>query len=202
MIWRVWSKDDPFGTELTTLRMGEESLEASGFVIGTYAVGQRPAAYRADYTLTTAERFITSQLLVEVRGEGFRRALDLRRLPSGVWRCTTEFEGDVDLPAPGGDIESIRDSLDCDLAFSLLTNTMPILRHRVHETGSASITAAWVSLPDLTFHPERQRYTFVKKSSSTSVVRFESLDDSFEAELLVDANGLLEHYPGIGRRVA
>lgn len=202
MVWRVWSKEDPFGTELTEVRWGSETLEATGIVIATFPDGGKLAAYRAEYSLTTCEGFVTSQLVVEVRGEGFHRALDLRRLPSGVWECTTQASGDLAMPAPGGDLESIRDALDCDLAFSLLTNTMPILRHRVHEAGSASITAAWVSLPDLAIHPEAQRYTFVKNSGAGRVVRFESLDGSFEAQLLVAPDGLIESYPGIGRRVA
>lgn len=45
------------------------------------------------------------------------------------------------------DAALLDDALDCDLAFSPLTNTMPVLRHRLHrEPGEVRLVMAWVLL--------------------------------------------------------
>jgi len=61
---------------------------------------------------------------------------------------------------------------------------------------------AWVSVPDLAVYPSRQRYTFVRHEATPHVVRFESLDSSFIAEIVFDDDGLVLDYPGIGRIAA
>jgi hypothetical protein len=87
-------------------------------------------------------------------------------------------------------------SLDCDLGFCPLTNTMPILRHGLHEGGSpVDFTMAWVSVPDLTVHVDRQRYEPVRPG----VVRYRS--DRFSSDLEVDNDGIVVRYPQLAYRV-
>jgi hypothetical protein len=106
--------------------------------------------------------------------------------------------GQVDLPAPGGGTAALGDALDCDLGLSPLSNTMPILRHRLHERpGAADLTMAWVSVPDLTVHRSLQRYEHVRRTPDGAVVRFVS--GNFTAELLVDADGFVVDYPQLAR---
>ena len=93
-------------------------------------------------------------------------------------------------------------ALDCDLAWSPLTNSMPVLRHRLHERGGPiDFLMAWVSVPDLAVHPSRQRYTFVRRGAHASVVRFESLDSRFAADITFDEAAVVVDYPGIARRI-
>ena len=79
----------------------------------------------------------TRRLRVEVGGVG---SLELRHDGKGTWagvENAAELEG----------------ALDCDLAFSPLTNLMPVRRHRLHEQpGTVDFAMAWVSLPDLKVH--------------------------------------------------
>jgi hypothetical protein len=60
---------------------------------------------------------------------------------------------------------------------------------------------AWVSVPDLGVRASLQRYAFVRKHEDRAVIRYESLDSDFEAELTVDAQGIVVDYPGIGRSI-
>jgi hypothetical protein len=60
---------------------------------------------------------------------------------------------------------------------------------------------AWVSVPDLSVHASRQRYTFVRPAPEGAVVRYESLQSKFKADITFDAHGLVVDYPGIGRRL-
>jgi len=80
---------------------------------------------------------------------------------------------------------------------------MPVLRHRLHEGGGpVDFLMAWVSVPDLAVHTSRQRYTFIRAEADARIVRFESLDSSFVADLRFDQGGLVIDYPGMARRVA
>ena len=139
------------------------------------AIGFSPVPYRLDYKLETRLRFVTSGLLVEARGEGWSRSLDLRRHPSGRWTARTRTRGAVDLPAPGGDTSAYKSALDCDLALSPLTNSMPVLRHGLLSAGGPiDFVMAWVSVPDLAVHSSPQRYTFISREGDRSLVRYES----------------------------
>lgn len=192
---RVWAKADPFGTELADATIGDGSLAATGIAIGT-----DPFPYRVEYDLTTHEEFVTSRLRVRTEGRGWSRALDLRREASGAWSFEAESEGDPDLPAPGGDLEPVTGALDCDLGLSPLTNSMPVLRHRLHDGGGpVDFLMAWVSVPDLAVSASEQRYTFVRREPSARIVRFES--EGFEADISFDDDGIVLDYPGLARRV-
>jgi uncharacterized protein len=195
---RVWAKEEPFpGSELADVTVGEDSLSAKGIAIGT-----NPVPYRLEYELTTTEGFVTDRLWVRTEGEDWERKLNLRRDPSGVWACETESEGALDRPAAGGDLQPAAGALDCDLGLSPLTNSMPILRHRLHEGGGPiDFLMAWVSVPDLAVHPSRQRYTFLRQEAGTRIVRYESRGGSFVADLRVDDDGLVIDYPALARRI-
>jgi hypothetical protein len=61
---------------------------------------------------------------------------------------------------------------------------------------------AWVSVPDLGLHPSRQRYEHIRRDSDGATVRFRELEgDGFEAELVLDRDGLIVVYPQLARRV-
>jgi hypothetical protein len=177
----AWTKDDPSGMELAEVRLAEGLLAASGI-----AIGSDPIPYRLDYSLVAHEGFVTAGLRVEARGEGLHETLDLWRSDEGRWNVGGESRPELD------------GALDCDLGLSPLTNSMPVLRHGLRrEQGSVELLMAWVSVPDLTVHLSRQGYTGL----GDGVVRFESLDDSFTAEITFDEDGLVLDYPGVARRL-
>jgi len=193
----VWVKPDPIGAEFADVDISRGRLTATGT-----AVGSSPLGYRLDYKLETLAGYVTSGLTVVARGEGWQRKLDLRRLRTGRWTARTSARGKVDLPPPGGDMTAVAGALDCDLAWSPLTNTMPVLRHGLLEAGGpVDFLMAWVSVPDLRVHPSGQRYTYVRRSGKRSIVRYQSSSRDFVADLAFDQDGLCINYPGIGRSV-
>ena len=193
----AWVKDDQQGAEFAYVMISRGRLTA----VGT-AIGVSPVPYRLDYKLETRTRFVTSGLLVDARGEGWSRRLDLRRLWTGRWTARTRARGTVDMPAPGGDMSAYKTALDCDLALSPLTNTMPVLRHGLLSGGGpVDLVMAWVSVPDLAVHVSPQRYTFIRREGDRSIVRYESGSRDFVAELVFDSDGFVIAYPGIGHRV-
>jgi uncharacterized protein len=192
----AWVKDDPFGVEFAEVALARQQVSAEGV-----AIVAGPIPYRLDYTLETAASYVTSRLWVTSRGEGWRRTLDLRRDPSGVWTVTADEEGTVDLPPSGGDPTTFTGALDCDLGLSPVTNLMPILRHKLLAGGGpVELTMAWVSVPDLSVRANRQRYASLGTASDRRV-RYEASDGTFAADITLDSDGLVVEYPGIARRL-
>jgi hypothetical protein len=80
---------------------------------------------------------------------------------------------------------------------------MPILRHAHLEGGGPiELTMAWVALPALSVQVDHQRYRPLTSASDHSVVRYEPVDRSFAAAIVLDTAGVIIDYPGIGRRPA
>jgi uncharacterized protein len=176
----IWKGLEEWRAEAARVELGSDRLVATGTQIG-----DDPRPYRVDYRLETGPDFVTRRLELEVWGERLR----LERSDGGEWS------------ANGEPLDGLSNALDCDLAFSPLTNALPILRHRLHaEPGEHEFTMAWASVPDLAVHASRQRYAHVRPG----VVRFEALDGEFAgftAELDLDPDGLVIRYPELAVRV-
>ena len=193
----AWAKDDPFGVEFAEIAFARQHVAAEGVAI---AVG--PTPYRLDYVLETAPGYLTSRLWVTSCGEGWRRTLDLQRDASGVWTATADETGRVDLPPAGGDPATFTGALDCDLGLSPVTNLMPILRHGLLEDGDpVELTMAWVSVPGLSVRADGQRYASLRTAPDHHVIRYETSDGSFAADITLDSDGIVIDYPGIARRL-
>jgi hypothetical protein len=99
-------------------------------------LGVDPEPYRVDYRLDAPNDWITRRLEVEAEGAGWRRSLALERDGGGVWTRDGEHMTELD------------GAQDCDLAFSPLTNLMPIRRHGLHQRdGRCDFVMAWVRCP-------------------------------------------------------
>jgi uncharacterized protein len=171
----VWRGVDEWRAEACAVELDGDRLQAAGVQLG--------AAYRLDYRLRTGSSYVTERLQLAIHDAAGRRELDLRRDPDGVWTANGE-------PLP--DVEG---ALDCDLAFSPLTNYMPARR-----LGSEprDHVMAWVDVPSLEVLRSAQRYEPV----GDGLVRYVGLDDGFTADLELDRDGLVVRYPGLAERVA
>jgi hypothetical protein len=201
----IWSGqedwEDGWHAEIAQVELGESALRASGTQLGI-----DPVPYRLEYRVdASGEGFVTRSLRVEVSGAGWERRLRLEHDEAGEWAVEVGGDGEVDLPAPGGDAAALTGALDCDLGFSPLTNAMPVRRHALHERpGEVDFLMAWVSVPDLAVEPLAQRYTHLSRNDDGAVVRYESLEDGrvvFRRDLELDADGLVRLYPQMARRL-
>ena len=203
LIWageRGWAGG--WRTEVAQVQLDEGALRATGTQLATH-----PLPYRLDYSLdASGPAFITRSLRIVAAGEGWERRLRLKRDPSGEWTSEMGSEGEPALPATGRDDPGLIDALDCDLGFSPLTNTMPVLRHRLHrQPGRVDFVMAWISVPDLGLHGSHQRYEHLDADGDGATVKYASVEDgreTFTADLELDGEGLVRHYPGLARRVA
>jgi hypothetical protein len=169
----VWRGLEDWLAEECSVVLDGDRLQASGVQLGA-----EPHPYRVDYELTTGAEWVTERLLVRCD----ERSLDLRRSAGGSWTANGE-------PLP-----ELEGALDCDLAFSPLTNFMPARR-----LGGEPVdhVMAFVSVPDLTVRASRQRYEPIDDHH----VRFVSLDSDFVSELELDDEGLVVRYPRLAELV-
>lgn len=103
------------------------------------------------------------------------------RNPAGEWRQNG-------ILCPG-----VQGCLDIDLAFTPLTNLLPIRRLALMVGGSAPVLAARLRFPDFALVPLQQTYTREAEHS----YRYESDGGKFTAALEVNGEGLVLRYGGI-----
>lgn len=190
-------------TEGSGMEIAFAMLDGGRLVVRGTALRAAPVAYRLDYELETVDDFVTRILHVRSEGARWGRDLHLERGSDGRWSIEVTQRGELDLPDPGGDAALFQDARDCDLGLSPLTNSMPVLRHRLLGGGGPlEFTMAWVSVPDLTVHASRQSYEHRRTHDSGAVIRYRSLDGTFVADISFDADGFVMDYPGLARRVS
>lgn len=198
-IVRVWAGLDAWRAESALIEFVGDGVRATGTQIGT-----DPFPYRADYRLDAAEHFVTRSFEVTATGSGWSRWIRLRQHGGGHWEVASEHSGESGMAPPGAEASSLEGALDPDLAFSPLTNLLPVRRHDLHlQNGSADFLMAWVSLPDLSVKPSAQRYEHVRREGRGSVVRYldRGLFAGFTVDLTLDEYGLVTLYPGLARAV-
>ncbi|MFF7454330.1 putative glycolipid-binding domain-containing protein [Kitasatospora sp. NPDC008115] len=185
----TWEVSASRGVETAWIELGDGTLRARGRVAGLV-----PAPYWLDYELDTGPAWTTRRLAVRAASAEGTRELELLN-DDGRWTVDGRHRPELD------------GALDCDLGLSPLTNTMPVLRHRLHrEPGRHGFLMAWVRVPDLTLHPSHQTYTHLGPAggdddavgSAAATVRYESGD--FRSDLLFDRHGLVVDYPDLARR--
>jgi hypothetical protein len=192
----IWEALGRYGCEIAHVRFhGDGRMSAHGTQI---AAGERP--YQLEYRLQVGAGLVTERLEVEVRGSGWTRTLDLRRAAGGTWSCEGSGTGEPALPQPGGDMGALVDALDCDLAFSPLTNLMPVRREGLLDGGERDFTMAWVAVPSLQVLASHQTYRFLRRDEHGSVVHYVGRHRGFEGDLRFDREGFIRLYPGLGLR--
>jgi hypothetical protein len=189
-VWEGWERED-WHAESATVSFGDVRMLATGTQLGV-----DPLPYTLSYSLAVdLDGFVTRRLSVAARGAGWSRAVELEHAVDGEWSVSAEALGDVDLPSAGGPASTLGDALDIDLALSPLTNWMPARRFT---EGSHDFVMAFVDVPSLRVVADRQRYTWL----GPGLVRYESIDGTFSAEISLDDDGFVVSYPQIARRVA
>ena len=94
--------------------------------------------------------------------------------------------------------ERLADAFDVDLGGAPLLNTVPVRRLGLRDAPpgtSHTLCVAWVLVPSLQVLPSEQVYTALGGGR----VRYTS--GGFSADLELDAEGYVTHYPGLAERV-
>jgi hypothetical protein len=173
----VWRRLDREGHEAARVASTASGWSLSGVVVVTDSA--RPC--RLDYVISCDRGWRTERCVVTgFVGERDIR-IDVARNAGGAWT--------VD----GAPVAHLHRCEDIDLAFSPVTNLLPIRRLRLATGASALVRAAWLRFPELTMDVLEQTYTRLTPDRYL----YESAGGTFRRELSVDASGFVLEYPGI-----
>ena len=192
----VWTGVEEWLTEAAQVELGEGGLSARGVQLGA-----DPAPFRVDYRLEAPRSWVTSELELTATAEGWSRRLLLEHDGEGGWRADVADTGDVPGGPWDGDLPDLLKARDIDIENSPLTNTMPIIRSGFRAGGSGDFVMAFVRMPTLRVEASPQRYEHLRATETGSFVRYISRDGDFQADLELDTDGLLVHYPRLARRI-
>jgi len=135
------------------------------------------------YLVTTDENGLTRRVELDLDNGSTHRVL----LADGAGRWN--WDGDPELTDVAG-------CLDVDLTVTPATNTLPIRRLGLEIGQAADLRMAWMQFPDLEVIPSEQRY------ERLAADRWKFSTGDFQAELLVDRDGLVLDYGGLFRSLA
>jgi hypothetical protein len=197
----LWRRLDTAGTEHVVFD------DRRGLVVRGLATAADPVPYACRYELFTDDAWVSARFEATAEGAGWLRTLRMERA-AGRWRVTTAEQGDLDgalrhaghapAPLPGSDDpDRLGDALDLDLYASPLTNTLPLRRLNllgVPPGTAATVLVAWVLLPSLAVIANEQSYTVL----GGQLVQYAS--GTFTADLTLDPDGYVTHYPGLADR--
>src|SRR5439155_745041 len=139
----LWRRLDTAGTDHALLR------KRSGLYARGTMVAAEPVPHTCGYELVVDEGWVSVRLAVTAEGAGWWRSVKLERA-AGRWLVTASEQGDLDAAGqprsalPGiEDPELLRDALDVDLAYCLLTNTPPVRRLGLLHARPGTASVSW-----------------------------------------------------------
>lgn len=195
--YRWQGLDDPSRCETAVVQLHGDSLDAHG--------ASTSARYSTAWHLTVGAGWVTQELSVATFGDGWSRSLRLGRSSRGDWTAEAHSRGHLDDSTPGiADPSELTGAMDCDLGLCPLTNIMPIRRLRLleHHVEPVPLVMAWVDVPSLRVIRSEQIYgSGTLDSASAPTVRYASRSRDFNAELTVDAAGIVVLYPTLAELV-
>ncbi|MCO6148536.1 putative glycolipid-binding domain-containing protein [Flavobacterium sp. NRK1] len=80
-----------------------------------------------------------------------------------------------------------------DISLSPFTNSLPVNGLNLSDNESAELDLVYIDIINNQIRKERQHYTKLNKST----YRFESNQGAFKADISVDEDGFVTHYPGL-----
>jgi uncharacterized protein len=182
-VW--WTPLELPGLEQLRLVENETGVVADGLVLGI----EHATPFRLWYQVWTDTDWNIRQCLLQVDGEK-GQTLHLYTDGQGHWTN-----------AAGVACATLDGCLDLDISHTPFTNTLPLRRLALTPGESTDLLVAYITVPDLSIRPVRQRYTCLSRTASGGSYRYEGLESHFAADLPVDEKALVVDYPGIWKRV-
>lgn len=91
----------------------------------------------------------------------------------------------------------LKNCTDIDISITPFTNSLPINRLRLDLNKPQPIEVLYIDVPENSIRASRQRYT----RKSGTVYNFQTIPNDFEADIIVDNDGFVVHYPQLFERV-
>jgi uncharacterized protein len=144
---------------------------------------------RLHYQVCCTATWNVRAIEIKMQQAGNLKTLNLQHSAEGVWL----FDGQVR--------EDLAGCTDFDLDVSPFTNTLPIRRLSFAPNEIKIVKVAYVKLRELMVSPAIQEYCRIGDADPPVKFRYRNLSSGFTTEIVVDAAGIVEDYPGRWRRL-
>jgi len=175
-----WGSENRKGLERLLIETGPDGIRAEGLVIGD----RGSQHYGLRYALSCDANWVVREVSLDVQGGGSLRLLSDGK---GNWGNGNG----VALPELAG-------CIDVDISATPFTNTLPIRRLKLSQGQREAIRVAYIPVPSLVPAAAEQAYTCLVQNER---YRYEGIFRNFEADLEVDAEGIVVDYPSLFTRV-
>ena len=164
--------------------------DAAGFRADSQQIAGPPfGPSRINYQVSCDSGWRLTGLTISAASAAGSQALTLVVEPGGRWLADGRRRPDLD------------GCTDVDISLTPLTNTLPIRRLSWSPGIARDLDVVYVSAPELSVEPVRQRYTLLSRDTERGEALYRYESGSFSADLTVDADGYVTNYPGLWRRV-
>ena len=171
----VWQRLDRPGLEHLALEARPDFVRAESFLL--LQLDQGLAQLRYAIEADGAWRTQRADLVLTIGTVEHR--LDLRRDSQDNWT------------ANGAARPDLQHCFEIDLAATPFTNTPALRRLDLVEGEPKRMMAAYITVPELQVRVDEQEYTLLNPDR----FRYRGLSTNFEAEVTMDADGLVVDYP-------
>jgi uncharacterized protein len=184
-----WTALEWTGMEHVIASCDAAGFRADGQVIMAHKDLARKDLARISYQLECDPGWRLARLAIRITSAGSDRTLALSADGKGHWQ------------ADGQPVPALDGCLDVDIECTPLTNTLPVRRLGWLPGTPQDLDVVYVSIPELTVRPARQRYTLLERDPEQDEARYRYESGSFRADLRVDGDGFVIDYPGCWSRV-
>lgn len=142
---------------------------------------------RGGYTLIVDKAWRTLEIRIMVeQAPGSMAARHLLASGDGSW---TDANSNL--------IPELDGCIDLDIAWTPLTNTLPIRRLGLQNGAEAESRLVYIALPELAIRPMKQTYSRI----DANTVRYQSETRGFTRDIVVDDEGYVVDYPDVFLRM-
>ncbi|WP_118134110.1 putative glycolipid-binding domain-containing protein [Oceanicella sp. SM1341] len=171
---------------------------AAGTGLEHLALGPSPGGFTAESMVIGEDEGVRFALRYRLEVDAGWRVRSLAAACPGGPELRLTADGEGHWQQDGAALPELDGCIDVDISATPFTNTLPVRRLALAEGAAQAIRVAYIPVPGLRPHAMRQRYTRL----GAARYLYESVESGFRAELPLDADGLVEDYPGLFRRLA
>jgi hypothetical protein len=179
----VWQRLDNPGLEYFQLTESDDGILADGIVIGA---DDNQVFYQLHYQVRCDAHYRVQRVDLDLAG--YER-ITLTADGQGHWFFTDNQP-----------LHEFNDYIDIDISATPFTNTLPIRRLDWQPGQSRSLDMIYIRIPELRFERVTQQYTCLEQTADGR--RFEYTQPGFSAILSIDADGFVQNYPKLFRRLS
>lgn len=141
--------------------------------------------FKMDYEIELDQDWVIRSFLIRSSLYNMDQTLSLKHDGYGKWF------------GEGKEWKNLEGCLDIDISVSPFTNTLPVNRLRPSVAESCKINVVYIDLAKFRISKEQQLYKRMDKNT----YRFTNDSGDFTADIRMDDNGLVVHYPGLFDRI-